>query len=245
MKRSIPCSTTISASPLSFAPSYFATAIFFVLAAAPARTDPAVNDPYPNMAPLAQYLMPRNVEIALARSAAPESVSRDAEVLVLGPHGFEVAVTGHNGFVCVVSRSWFSPIDDPQFWNPKERGPICYNAAAAHYFVPMFREKTNLVLAGKSTAEIKTEMRAAINAGRFPPLGTGAMCFMMAKEAYLNDNGGHWHPHLMFFLHGEPASAWGADLPGSPIFSAIDKLDDTTTFMVPVGRWSDGSPDIH
>lgn len=43
---------------------------------------------YPNIAPLDQYLTAdRNTEIAMARSAAPESVSQDAEVMVLGRHG--------------------------------------------------------------------------------------------------------------------------------------------------------------
>jgi hypothetical protein len=59
---------------------------------------------YPSMAPLDQYLMERNAEIALARSAGPESVSRDAEVLGLGRHGYESAGKGKNGFVCVVER---------------------------------------------------------------------------------------------------------------------------------------------
>src|SRR5215472_17389157 len=75
--------------------------------------------PYPSMAPLDQYLMERNAEIALARSAAPESIARDAEVMVLGPHGYETVIKGKNGFVCIVERSWTSPIDDPGFWNPK------------------------------------------------------------------------------------------------------------------------------
>jgi hypothetical protein len=60
------------------------------------------------MAPIEQYLMTdRDAEIALARSSAPESISRDAEVLVLGRHGFETAVKGKNGFVCIVGRSNF------------------------------------------------------------------------------------------------------------------------------------------
>jgi hypothetical protein len=46
--------------------------------------------PYPSMAPLDQYLMAdRNAETALARSAAPPSISRDAKVMVLGAHGYE------------------------------------------------------------------------------------------------------------------------------------------------------------
>ena len=41
------------------------------------------------MAPLAQYLEPdENQEIALARSAAPESISDGAEVMVLGREGY-------------------------------------------------------------------------------------------------------------------------------------------------------------
>ena len=74
--------------------------------------------PYPSMAPLDQYLIgDRNAEIALARTAAPPSISRDAKVLILGPHGYETAVAGKNGFVCVVERAWMSSFDSPEFWN--------------------------------------------------------------------------------------------------------------------------------
>src|ERR1700690_82817 len=70
--------------------------------------------PYLTMAPLEQYLMEdQKSEIALAQSAAPESISRDAEVMVLGRHGYETAIKGKNGFVCIVERSWTAPLDDP------------------------------------------------------------------------------------------------------------------------------------
>src|SRR5712672_4131471 len=93
--------------------------------------------PYPSMATLDQYLMERNAEIAMARSAAPESISRDADVLVLGRHGYETAVKGKNGFVCFVQRSWAAAPDDPEFWNPKLRSPICLNPPAARSFLPL------------------------------------------------------------------------------------------------------------
>src|SRR5580658_5349882 len=109
---------------------------------------------YLNMAPLEQYVMAdRNAEIALARSAAPESISRDAEVMVLGQHGYETAVKGKNGFVCMVDRSWAAGIDDPVFWNPKIRGAICLNPPAARTVVPITLKKTELILAGKSKAQ--------------------------------------------------------------------------------------------
>lgn len=88
--------------------------------------------PYPSMAPLDQYLMERNTEIALARGAAPESISRDAEVMVLGRHGYEIAVKGKNGFVCIVQRSWTAGIDDPDFWNPKLRCDLFQHACRAN-----------------------------------------------------------------------------------------------------------------
>src|ERR1700692_4407158 len=97
---------------------------------------------YPKMAPVDQYLMAdREAEIALARSAAPESISRDAEVLVLGRHGFETAVKGKNGFVCIVGRSWTSAAD-ADFWNPKVRVPMCVNAAAARSYLLHFTKET-------------------------------------------------------------------------------------------------------
>ena len=209
------------------------------------RADAPEHDAYPAMAPLANYLMPRDAEIALARSAAPEAIARDAEVLVLTKDGFKEAVPGHNGFVCLVQRSWSSPVEDPEFWNPKERSPNCFNAAAAGYCVALTNKRTELVLAGKSKAEIQAALKTALANGQFPALGPGAMCFMMSKAGYLNDRGKHWHPHLMFFLPKEPEARWGANLPGSPIFAAIDPLDQVTVFMVPVSRWSDGTPDAH
>lgn len=61
---------------------------------------------YPHMAPIARYqTASRAAEIALARSAAPASISGSARILVLGKHGYETAVAGKNGFVCLVVRA--------------------------------------------------------------------------------------------------------------------------------------------
>src|SRR6516164_1610319 len=50
---------------------------------------------YPRRAPVEEYLMPdRNAEMALARSAASESISHEATVLVPGAHSYETAVEG-------------------------------------------------------------------------------------------------------------------------------------------------------
>ncbi len=219
-------------------------ALIVLLAAAWQTQAQDAKAQYLGMAPLDQYLMAdRNAEIALARSAAPESISRDAEVLVLGRHGYETAVKGKNGFVCVVERSWAAPIDDPNFWNPKLRGPICLNPPAVRSYLPLTLKKTELVLAGQSKAQMFEGIKAGLDKKELPTPEYGAMGYMLSKEQYLGDQGRHWHPHLMFFLPQTDAATWGADLPGSPILAADDPEDRLTVFLVPVAKWSDGTAD--
>jgi hypothetical protein len=203
----------------------------------------AAQSPYPAMAPLGEYLIPdTNAEIALARTAAPPSVSDAAEVMVLSAKGYTTAVKGTNGFLCLVERSWAAATDQPDFWNPRVRAPNCFNAAAARTFVPIFLMRTKLVLAGKSKAEILAATTAAFDSKELPPLEPGAMCYMLSKQQYLNDDGKSWHPHVMFLVPGAAEKTWGANLPGSPIIAADDPEERATVFMVVVAKWSDGTP---
>ncbi len=198
---------------------------------------------YPAMAPRDQYMIPdQKSEIALARSAAPAAISDGADVMVLGQKGYETAVKGGNGFVCLVERSWGAATDDQDFWNPRVRGPICFNPAAARSFLPIYLMKTRLVLAGKSKTGIVQAMASALDQQELPALEPGAMCYMTSKRQYLNDRGKAWHPHLMFFAPGDAAKSWGANLPGSPIIAANDPEERATILMVLVHDWSDGTP---
>ena len=211
----------------------------FATSPAQAQTE---KTPYPAMADINQYLIAdKNTEIALARSAAPPSISDKAEVLVLGPKGYTVAVKGTNGFVWLVERSWTLPTDDPEFWNPKLRAPNCFNPQAAKTYLPYDIMKTKLVLEGKSKPEIKQAIATAFEKKELPAIEPGAMCYMMSKQQYLNDEGKSWHPHLMFYLPGKTAKSWGADLPDSPVMSGYDSQVGATVFMVWVGKWSDGT----
>jgi hypothetical protein len=197
--------------------------------------------PYPNMASIDQYLMTdRRAEIALARSAAPESISRDAEVLVLGRHGFETAVKGKNGFVCIVERSWTSA-PDPDFWNPKVRTPICYNAAAARSYLPRNIKRTDLILTGRTKAQTEKAIAAAVDKKELPAMEPGAMCYMLSKQGYGGDSTAHWPPHLMFYYSQTDPATWGANLPDSPILAMSDAGEQLTEFVVAVQRWSDGT----
>lgn len=203
------------------------------------------QSPYPKMAPVSAYLMPdRAAEIALARSAAPPSVAADAEILVLGPQGYETAVPGKNGFTCLVERAWFSGLKDDGFWNPKLRGPDCYNRQAARSVLPTYLLRTKWVLAGASQSEILARTRAAMVAGQIHAPEIGSMNFMLSKGGYLGDRAhGPWHPHMMFYMPPMPISDWGADLPGTRVYGADAGVDPYTMFFVTVASWSDGSPD--
>jgi hypothetical protein len=197
---------------------------------------------YPAMAPLEEYWMPsESSEIALARSAAPASISGDADVMVLRRDGYATVAKGKNGFVCLVERSWGNATDAPEFWNPKMRAPHCFNVAAARTVAPIYLMKTKLVLAGKSPKEIAAATASALDRKDIPAVEPGAMAYMMSKQQYLGDGDSSWHPHTMFFFRGDTAKSWAADLPESPVMAANDPEERVTILFVVADQWSDGS----
>ena len=217
-----------------------------VLMVSGANAERAAKTPaiaYPGMAPLSQYLITdRASEIALARSAAPEGISGKATIQVLGPSGYTTAVKGSNGFVCIVERAWMSPFNSAQFWNPKVRGPDCYNPRAAKSILPIVYKRTTLALNGLSKENIQAAMKAALDAKQLPSLMPGAMSYMMSRQQHIGDQANQWLPHLMFYT---PSDAdWGADANGSPVIQTPmfrGAPQPIRMFLIPVGQWSDGS----
>jgi hypothetical protein len=236
---------------LILAPRLWAIGMIVVMAilAEPAR--PRAEDrgaTYPNLAQPEQYLMAdRKAEMALARSAAPAAISSDATVLVLTRRGYETAMEGKNGFVCLVDRSWQAPFADPEFWNPKIRAPVCLNPQAARSVLPIQHKRTELALAGLSKAEIMARITSACDKKELGPPQIGAMSYMMSKQQYLGDRFRHWQPHMMFYVPSTiKGSDWGANLPKSPVLVGAEQLPDggrepVIIMLVPVSHWSDGS----
>jgi hypothetical protein len=219
-------------------------ALFFVLCAAHQAMAQDATAPYPKMAPVDQYIMTdKDAEVALARSAAPDSISRAADVLILGRHGFETGVKGKNGFVCIVGRGWTSA-PDSEFWNPKVRVPMCVNAAAARSYLLRITKITELALAGDTPAQVDEAMAAAMARKELPPMESGAMCYMMSKQGYGGDSAPHWPSHLMFFYSDIDPAIWGANLPGSPVIAVADPMEHLTQFVIPTQKWSDGTEDL-
>jgi hypothetical protein len=230
----------------------------FTLAAVLFASRPAAaqdaQQSYPTRGPIEQYLMERDAEIALARSAAPDAISHDASVMVLTRHGYETAVQGKNGWVCMVGRGWGGMFDNPEFWSPKVRAAACFNPPAARSVLPYDYKRTELLLAGHSKLEAIAAMKAAIDKKELPALEQGTICYMMSKTSYLTDNGGHNGPHLMFYQTEKDGATWGANLDNSPIFAVnywymsadlypqLKSFPAMSVFLVGVDKWSDGTP---
>ena len=217
--------------------------------------------PYPKMLPISQYLMDRNAAIALARSAAPEGISKNASVLVLTPKGWETAVKGTNGFVCMAGPSWTASIDFYDVWSPKQRGAICLNPAAVRSILPIFRKLTDMTLAGApSVKERIAGIQEAYAKKAIPPVEPGAMSFMMSKDAYLSHLGtSHNLCRVMFFLPIKDPAELNGDDPNSPISSTSiwfpdpekpdsplnKELPPLRTVPIEVPYWSDGTLAFH
>jgi hypothetical protein len=226
----------------TFRPKTLGFAFLICAISSPAAQDK--KDPYPTMAPLEKYLMAKPAdEIALARSAAPASISGDADVLTLSTHGYETAVKGKNGFVCLVQRGWAASFEDTVFWNPKNRSPICLNPAAVRSILPAYFERTQWVLAGIPKSVMVERTKAELAAKTYVLPESGAMSYMMSKQGYLNDAAGHWHPHVMFWVANTDAAAWGGNVDDSPVFAGQMDPEPITIFFIPVAKWSDGTPD--
>ncbi len=182
----------------------------------------------------------RNAEIALARSAAPVAIARDAEVVILGHHGYETAIKGTNGFVCIVERSWMLPYDDPEFWDPQVRLPLCLNPPAGRSHLPLTLHQTELALSGLSKSHMFDRTKAAFDKNELPVPERGSMCYMMSKQQNFGPKYGNADPHLMFWFPQKDHVNWGAVFPGSLVdvhqYGTLRSQLQSFIFQCPSGR---------
>ena len=200
------------------------------------------------MGPLSKYLMDSQVEIAIARSAAPASISSHATIMVLTSHGYRAAIQGTNGFTCIVERPWTRPFDSPIFWDRKFEAPVCYNAVASRSVLLYTYKRTALALSGATAKQIQQSIVAAIAAKTLPIPEPDAMAYMMSKSQRVGNDPIQWYPHLMFYMptadRVNSGASWGADLNSSPVvYDAVHKMPEPwAQFFIPITHWSDGTP---
>lgn len=113
-----------------------------------------------------------------------------------------------------------------------------FNAAGANSVLRNYLERTRWVLGGDSLATMRARAKTYERVMPAP----GSVCYMMSKQAYLNDKtAGPWYSHVMFFGLGKPTD-WGANLADSPMAADAKAYKPVTIFMVIVQKWSDDTP---
>jgi len=196
----------------------------------------------PKYPPLSEYMMNPEAEVALARSAAPDTVSGRATILVLTATGYKVSARGDNGFVCMVMRGWGAPTFTPEanrnlVYDAQTRAPICFNPVAVRTVLPYQELRAKLGMEGKSPAEIAEEIQAAYATGELPQMETVGFGYMFSADQKLGPAGA-WHPHMMVYtpyytnamLGGNPG---GGELPaisddaGTPFAVTVIPVDHT------------------
>ncbi len=84
-------------------------------------------------------------------------------------------------------------------------------------------------------------IKAAVDKKELGAPASGSLIYMMSKEAYLTDQPPHNLNHLMYDLPRMDGAAWGANLPGVPIYFQQLNPAPITEFYVVMGNWSDGT----
>jgi hypothetical protein len=187
--------------------------------------------------PIEAYLMPRDAEIALAKSAAPGHVSDRATIKVLSKSGYETARDGDNGVVCMVMRGFVAPTYTPaQFrdlvYDPTVRAPICFTPPAVRTAMPYYELRTKLAMEGKSPDQIAERLQAAYIKGELPRRDAVTFAYMWSAHQHLGPGIGAWHPHMMVFAPYYENSMVGGAQFGSPLPQVTD--DAGTPFTVVV-----------
>lgn len=174
---------------------------------------------------------------------APASISRDAKIVVFSRHGYETAVEGKNGFVCMADRGWMLPFDKPDFWNPKVRLPLCMNPAGARFHLRLAFKTAEWALTGVTKDQMSARLKTAYDDKELPLPQNGSMCYMMSKHQYFGDKAGNGgDSHLMFWFPQAERMDWGADADDSPVNVHEYSPQPITEFSISISKWSDGTP---
>jgi len=187
--------------------------------------------------PLADYLMSRDAEVALARSAAPANISSRATIKVLTQSGYTVDRQGDSGFVCMVMRGWSAPTYTPEqfrdlVYDPTVRAPICFDPNAAQTVMPYYELRSKLAMEGNPPDRIAQRVEAAYARGELPRRDGVSFAYMWSADQQLGSGIGHWHPHVMVFSPYYKNAMVGNNEFGQPLPIVTD--DGGTPFAVVV-----------
>ena len=149
---------------------------------------------------VSEFLMEQDREIALARSAAPDRVSKDATIMVLGENGYETAIEGTNAFVCIVMRSWGNPTHDHEYlYMPDLIVPECLDVNAVKTILPVQLFRAELGTKLTPPAEIEAAVMEGFRSGRFRRTESVSFSYMLSAGMMFGD-GRQGPAHIMIYL---------------------------------------------
>ena len=215
----------------------FTLVFLALLASLDAVAVQAQGSKYP---PLSEYLMARDAEIALARSAAPSRISDRATIKILTKSGYEVAREGDNGFVCLVQRGFAAPSFSPPplrelVYYGKLRAPICFDAVATRTVLPYQEFRAKLGLEGKDPDTISREVAMAYALGKLPKIDGVSFAYMFSADMNLGPEAGAFHPHMMVFApYYQNRTLGDNEFAGSLPFVSDDAATPFTVVVIPV-----------
>lgn len=208
---------------------HLATAFALTAAVAPWYATPAAAQAADRYSMELPPILDAQREVALARSAAPATVSADATVLVLRRGvGYVTAEEGTNGVVCLVDRSW-----------PESLEPQCFDAEGAATILRLRLRFAELRESRATREEVEADQDEGIRTGRFSLPSRPALTWMMSADQVLFDDDGvrvgQWRPHLMIYFPG--MTEGGLGLAGGtyshgPFLSDAGK--PTATLIIPM-----------
>ncbi len=183
-----------------------------------------------------RVMLPRDEEIALARSAAPPGFARNARIWVFTGTSYVVGEAGTGGAACYVGRNW-----------PESLEPHCFDPEGAETILPIEIRRVELRAAGKDSVEVERDIAAGLAAGRFRLPRRPALSYMLSSaQRLISDDGkpvGSWRPHIMIYYPYLTAADVG--LAGDPDFRGailVDAGRPTANLMIVVPKFIDPEP---
>ena len=137
-------------------------------------------------------LLPREKEIALALSAAPEHLRDGAGVYVLERNGFVKVRDSRNGFTCIVNRD-----------HPLNQKPVCFDAEGTATILPKILRVGELLMKGAPMCEVNRDIAEGFRTGKYiSPRRVGVAYMLSGDIRNFNPHTGKvesFPPHIMFY----------------------------------------------
>ncbi len=136
-------------------------------------------------------ILPLACETAIALSAAPDYLRKEATVLALVHDGYKTTQTGSNPFTCIVNRD-----------HPRVLKPTCFDKEGSETVIPKIIYTGKRLLKGDSMSDINRDIDRLFEEEVFQSQRRPGVAYMLSRynRPFNPRNGklGFFPPHVMF-----------------------------------------------